>query len=70
MHGAAAKDTIKISTPVTKSNASTAEKTTNHTQETVQYSKRKWKLSGYKQRNAYTDNRPYENFSDSTHVLN
>ena len=70
MHAAAAKDTIKISAPVTKSNASTAMKTTNHSQETVQYSKKKWKSSGSKQRNAYPDNRPYENFSYSTHILN
>ena len=39
VYGAAAKDIIKISAPVTKSNAATAEKTTKHSQETVQYSK-------------------------------
>ena len=70
MHGAAAKDKIGISAPVTKSNAATAEKTTKHSQETVKYSKKKWKSSRSKQRNAYLDNRPYENFSDYTHILN
>ena len=69
MRGAAAKDTSKISTPVPKSDAATAEKTTTHSRRTAQYSNEKQKLFRSKQKNTYPDYRPYENFSDLTQIL-
>ena len=64
MQGAAAQDTTKVSAPVPKSDAATAEKTTKPSQGTAQYSKEKQKSSRSKQENAYPDYKPYENFSD------
>ena len=50
MQGAAPKDKTKISAPVPKSDAATAEQTTKHSQGTAQYSKDKLKSSKSKKK--------------------
>ena len=57
-------DTTKISAPVPKSDAATAEQTTNHFQGAAQYKKEKQSSFRSKQKNAYPDYRLYENFSN------
>ena len=64
MQSAAAEDKKNKSAPAQKSDAATAEMTTEHSQETGPYSKEKQKSSGSKQKNAYPDTKPFENFSE------
>ena len=64
MQGAAAKDSSKMNAPAPKSDAASAEQTTNPSTGAAQYSKEKQILLTSKEENAYPDYRPHENFSD------